>query len=184
MTNSSGSDMWTTLLASAPSAVKRWLTNVEPGQQSPSQKFDWLGLAEATASKARSEMDLDWAEIAISIYNQLARKVDSPSRKESLMYSQMNLRAFFISRLGPTANHLVLDPQPIVKWFFDNLRISVEEASEKASHWTELDIESIRELRRIKNRLAPIKLLKDARMLPQDFDSMLSSWLGIRSQLP
>lgn len=184
MTNSCESDMWAPLLAGGASAAKHWLNSVEPGQQLPSQKFDWIGLAEATGLKARSELSLEWAEISIAIYDQLAQKVESKSRSESLMHSQMTLRAFFIRRLGAKVGHPVLDPQPIVGWFVNNLQMSLEQAAEESSHWTELDIAKIRELRRIKDRLAPIKLLKDGGMLPHNVDAMLSSWLGIRSQLP
>jgi len=184
MPNFSGSVSLSDLLAGGKSAVMQWIVNVPPGQQSLSQKFDWLGLAEAAALNARFELDLDWAKIAISIYDQLAKKVESKSQRESLMYSQMNLRAFLIARLGAVPGHPILDPQPIINWFFDSLTLTVEEASERAARWTDLEIERVRELRRIKNRLSPIKVLKEANMLPHDSYSSLSSWLSIRSQLP
>ncbi len=184
MRDASDPSGWSPLLAGGPSAVKRWLAKVEPGHQDPSQTVNWLGLAETAASLARSELDLDWAEIAIYIYDQLARKVDSASRRESLMYSQMNLRAFLITRLGPRTGHPVLDPRPVVDWFSQALNMSVEEAKQEASHWVDLDIGRIRELRRIKNRLAPIKLLDDAKLLPAESRAALSPWLAMREMLP
>jgi len=184
MMKTSGSDMWTALVARGPAAVKRWLADVEPGQQPSSQRIDWLGLAELAASKARAQLDLEWADIALAIYEPLARKMDRQSRKESLMYSAMNLRAFLITRLGATEGQPILDPQAIVNWFFDNLATSFDQASTDAAHWRTLDIQRVRELRWIKNRLAPIKLLMDSGTCPRDSCPELNRWLRIRSQLP
>jgi hypothetical protein len=184
VTDAPGSAPWLPLLADGPAAVKRWLVDNEPGQQSPSRTVDWLGLAETTATLARTELNPEWAEVAVSIYGQLAAKVESPSRRESLMYSQMNLRAFMITRLGATAGHAVLDPRPVVDWFLETLRLSIAEATEASSHWQDLGVAQIRELRRIKNRLAPVKLLDDAGLVPSEFHATLSPWLAVRDQLP
>ena len=181
MTDSSMPDI-STLLERGPLAVKKWLAGVEPGNQLSTERFNWLGLAEAAASNARSGLDLDWADVAISLYSGLARKLDSDSRRESLMYSQMNLRAFLIARLGSVSGHPILDPQTIIDWFRDALVISAKEASAKAAHWPQLDLNSIRELRRIKNRLSPIRVLEDANVLPAEHG--LGDWLSIREQLP
>lgn len=162
--------------------VQGWLRRIESGELNPPQKFNWLGLAEAAAFDAESASDLSWAEVATSVYERLAAETANSSARESLMISSMLLRAAMIAKLGPVPGHSVLDIDQIICWFCDSLTLSRDSATKKAANWRECNIEEIRELRRIKNRLQVISALADSDkcVLNQE----LKAWLSLWEELP
>ena|SRR5438876_5265581 len=163
------------------SRVQAWLDSVWSGQQqAPDDPNWWQAVAYDAAQKARLGSDLTWAQVATSVYDHLATQADNAGRN-SFMLSSMMLRADMISRLGVVPGHPVLDIDNISRWFFDSLEIPYEEASRQADAWTELQVEDIRKLRAIKNRLGVIKLLSDEGLLD---DTELSKWLLLRDKLP
>src|SRR5690349_8789149 len=86
--------------------VRDWVGKVLEGHQRASGAFNWLGLAEGSAFKARQMQShvieptqIGWAHIATMIYEHLALEANE-TEKESLFCSSMMLRAFMISKLG------------------------------------------------------------------------------------
>lgn len=132
---------------------------------------------------------LEWAKISPSVYDLLESRATAGDR-DSYVQSAMNLRASLIARFGVVPEHQVLDVDRIVYWFFDSLRISVQEAHGRASTYRNRgvnidsikELRKIRELRRIKNRLAVLRLLIDSGHL--DPRAGLRAWLDIEEQLP
>jgi hypothetical protein len=132
---------------------------------------------------------LAWADTAITTYGYLASR-SAPKDRHAYQDSAMNLRAYVISRLGAVPENRVLDASEIVDWFFDDLRISLREARERARAWREgslqredaRQVNRVRQLRRIKNRLAPLALLVESGQLRPA--PTLQAWLSLREQLP
>ena len=87
------------LLKQDPSQVEAWMQRVRSGQEKAPEGFNWLGLAEGAAFNARTETDLTWAKVAISIYEDLANH-SKGSDGHSFMLSALNLRAYLIVKLG------------------------------------------------------------------------------------
>jgi hypothetical protein len=94
----------------------------------------------------------------------------------------MLLRTAMIAEFGSVDDHLVLDSNQIIYWFFHSLTMSLDEVTQKAENWKELNIEDIRELRRIKNRLNIIVVLaeSDKFMINEE----IRAWLSLRDRLP
>ncbi len=192
------------LLQQNAEQVQSWLRSVWAEQQQVPEKFNWLGLAEGAAFNARElarksdeyhSSSLAWAELAASVYEFLAKKY--PELSEQYLSSLMTLRAYMIIKFGSVIGNPVLDIEKIVNWFFDNLEISYQDALIKATDWREAlstnnaeeiqkkfetDLEEIRRLRVIKNRLGVIKLLSES----QEFrpNKELTAWISLWKQLP
>ena len=180
------------LLASHPSQVEAWLQDVWSGEQEAPEDFFWHGLAEGAAGRANrmslgEPPDLEWAQIAIAVYEKLANEI-KPEGKESFLYSAMNLRAALIAKLGEVKGHPVLDTGPILRWFFESLPVSLEEAARQADVWRErgpkggISMQGLLGLRLIKGRLKIIQSLIDKQRLTPDAE--LAKWLELRSKLP
>lgn len=173
------------LLQQDASQVLTWLKDIWTGKQPTPENFNWLGLAKSAALHAsyekRKEDSLQWAEVAISIYEYLMKDADLAGRN-SFVYSLMNLRAHMIIRYGAVSQDRVLDLKQVIELFFYDINMSYIEAATKAVVWKSLSIESIRELRRIKNRLSALKSLSDAGKL--SLNQELKSWLDLRDKLP
>lgn len=186
--------------------VQFWLDQVWAEKQQISDDFNWYGLAEIAASQARELalqsppcklLSLAWAKVAISVYEFLINHQIKYEIRESFFYSLMMLRAYMIVKFGISDEDSILDTNPIVDWFFDNLNLTYEEAISRTSSWQELFTnstsekfndkliskrEDILQLRLIKNRLGVIKLLMDSHKLCPNEE--LKAWLLIREKLP
>ncbi|MEH2154623.1 hypothetical protein [Nostoc sp.] len=185
--------------------IQTWLTMVWAEQQQVPEKFNWLGLAEVSTSRAQElankesneshSESLAWAEIASSVYEFLAE--NNPSFSERYLDSLMTLRAYMILKFGAILENPVLDIYLIINWFFDNLHISYQEALIKAADWREAlaaknpeetqkkfdsELEDFRKLRFIKSRLRIIKYLsKSKHFLPNE---ELNTWISVWEKLP
>ena len=169
------------LLQQDARSVLAWLKNIESDFIKPPFGFNWLGLAEAATFEAQSASDLVWAMVAILVYEQLAAEANS-SAQESLMISAMLLRASMIARFESVPGHLVLDLDQIMRWFCDRQMMSWDSVAKKAANWRSCNIEEIRELRRIKNRLRVISILAESDK--SILNSELNNWLSLREKLP
>lgn len=177
--------------------VQAWLKTIWTGKEHISDNFNWLGLAQVASSKASENLNLEWAKVAIYVYDFLAANQPNASGKESFMSSAMTLRAYMISKLGATPGDEVLDIEYLVNWFFDDLKISDKDALIKASAWKQIlaaknkqdiqnkldaELEEFRILRRIKSRLTLFKLLSESnKFIP---DKEIADWLSIQDKLP
>ena len=167
------------LVATGPEGILAWL---ESHKDDPNlaRTFHWQGLAEAAARRARIRHNPHLAAVAIQVYEHWAA-LTGGTAYESARLSIMFLRAFFIRDLGPAAGDPLRDVQTLVAEFEDGLAHSLREALELSVGWERLDVSEIRELRRIKDRLAPFELLDPPLLDPFP---LVQEWLAIRDELP
>ncbi|MBW4496335.1 MAG: hypothetical protein KME26_25315 [Oscillatoria princeps RMCB-10] len=172
-------------------SVLAWLKNIFSADSSPPEGFNWLGLAEAAAFNAHegkrhdsTAPDIKWAEVATTVYDRLAALADKakPGSGESFTISSMTLRAAMIRKLGGVPGDAVLDINRLLQWFWDKLKWSREEVEKKAANWRALNIEEIRELRQLKNRLKVISALADSDKFV--LEPEIKAWLSLREKLP
>ena len=148
------------------------------------------------APLAKKQASLGWAEVAIRAAELEARNGNHIEREESLL-NAMNLRSWFISKMGSRPGHFVLDKGIIIHWAMDGLKFPMQTVKEKTGLlWENLaraknspNPEDLRhmgremsQLRWIKHRLNTVKVLADCGELPSD--SVLSEWLQLRESLP
>ncbi|MFB2923474.1 hypothetical protein [Aerosakkonema funiforme] len=188
MTQSKSAIQLNQLLQEDVDSVLAWLKSIESGHSSPPEGFNWLGLAEAASFDALegdrhypNKPSIKWAEVAIKVYEQLAESANADAR-DSFMNSSMMLRSATIAKFGAVPGHPVLDIDQILRWFNDSLRMSYSEAATKAANWKKCQIEEIRELRQIKNRLRVISVLADSDKLI--LNPEIHSWLSLQQKLP
>lgn len=181
MNNSDATQLLNYLAQREPMEVQNWFEQVLQHQLEIPSHFNWLGLAEAASLNARVKNDLNWAKVAVHIYDYLEQTADS-REKMALSFSSMNLRAYFIGRFGVVPEDIVLDLSRLVQWFMTGLPLSIDQATEDANQWMNLSIENIRALRDIKNQLAVFEGLAKNNLL--DNYPELNNWLQLRSKLP
>jgi len=190
------------LLRQGAAAARQWVDSVQMGERVSPSDFNWLGLAEVCALQARRGVEpgstigndnIDWARASVSAYQWLADK--DPGYAHSFTLSAMFLRAYLISRCGAKPGDPILDPQIIVDWFWQNVRMSAEEAVAKSAGWRSrltartstgkkadrLEVTELRELRYIRLRLNVLRLLSEAGVLVPD--ASLKTWLDAREKL-
>ena len=177
-----------------PEAWRKYLHRFEDGKTIPG--LSMLVIFHHVAPLAKQQDSLDWAEVAVRAAELEARRsIDIESENARLW--AMQLRSWFIAKMGSRSNHFVLDKGVILNWVMEGLKLSVQSAKEKISSLAELhalakkssnteDRERLRddlsELFRIKHRLNVVRVLADCGELPSD--SPLYKWLEIREQLP
>jgi hypothetical protein len=106
----------------------------------------------------------------------------------------MYLRANMIARLGDVPGHPVLDTSRVTDWFREGLPMPLGEAERAAAEWrerldagkvgemTDAEVEKVRRLRQVKNRLGVIRHLVERGGLTPDPE--LRAWLTLRERLP
>ncbi|MCP3103034.1 hypothetical protein LZ198_29560 [Myxococcus sp. K15C18031901] len=162
--------------------VALWLEGREVGALVDGEPFNWDGFAFTAAARARKERDLPWANIALHVYEALASH-DSADPANTFWFSAMNLRAWMIRELGAQRGDPVLDPEVLVQWVRKCARISFDEASRLASmDLRGVPIETVRELRNIKNSLSVLSNITETPRVRDD--SALQEWLKLRDRLP
>lgn len=181
MINFNAAQLLNYLVQQDPTEVQNWLEPVLQNRLEIPVHFNWLGLAEAASLNSRVKNDLNWAKVAVHIYEHLEQTASS-REKMALSLSSMNLRAFFIKRFGVVPEDTVLDLNRLVRWFMAGLPLSIDHATEQADQWTELSIERIRALRDIKNQLAVFEQLTSSDLL-ENYPE-LNNWLKLKNKLP
>jgi hypothetical protein len=167
------------VLAMRPAEAKARLEQVGAAQSSV--HFDWHGVAELAATRARREADTEWANVALYAYEMWSALTTDENVVHSSRSSAMNLRAYFIRLMGPDSGEEVLDARALVAMFEDGLGGTPEEVADKARDWTKLPVEEIRQLRHLKNRITPMELLD--RDLLKEYPQV-QRWMSIKSLLP
>ena len=163
------------LLDAGPDAARAFLS-----ANGAAPNVSWHSLAQGAASKARIDTDLRWALIAIEAYRRWAES-GGDGAEESARQSIMMLHAFFIRACGPKEGDPVCDPRLLIAAFQDNLPYSFSEASLLSKDWPSREMETLRHLRHIKNRLNAFKVLEPALL---DQFPTVGQWLALREKLP
>ncbi len=183
------------LITSEVAYVSQWVRDTLSGIQKAPQGFNWLGLAQAASSEASESSEpssLEWAFIALLVYDHLSNDKTLSSR-DSFILSAMMLRALMITRFGEKTDDWVLDTKIILNWFFASLEFQPYEVETQIAKWhlykgnkedlmEQLVLENLIKLRGIKNRIGVIKLLSNNRCLKADKE--LEYWLSISQDLP
>src|SRR5438067_2678207 len=104
----------TDLLKQEPDELYGWLKAVREGTKTVTEEVNWwLGIAQSATTTAYRETDakvkLQWAEIALLVYEYLAEDLDRAS-PDSFENSAMMLRAYMINQLGANTENSVLNP--------------------------------------------------------------------------
>jgi len=169
-----------------PAEVQAWLDSVLSNREELPKDFNCLLLAEYAGQLARRSDDLEWARVSTRVYDWLHR-VDLDGNDSS-----MALRVYFINKRGSVSGDPLLDPNVILRWFYENLPISFTEAELGIPKCKETIakgnikgpdvLQLCRELRNIKNKLTIINWMVERDTLHPDED--LSKWLDIRVTLP
>jgi hypothetical protein len=169
--------------------VKAWIYEAWEGLQSVPGDFKWEYLAATLEVLARSgngpnyysKPDLEWGKLTVSIYHYLISKAD-PLTRMSLEERMMYLKAYLISYYGCIAGNAFLDVNRIVDWFFQNVRLSIDEVEKRLAHLKDLEMEELMFLRHLKVRLSIIQFLSDRNLIfPNE---ILRKWLAIQTKLP
>lgn len=165
------------------SQVTAWLDGHAVGEPVGQEDFNWDLFAFTAARRAREERSLPWAHIALRVYAVLAERSPVGSM-HSFMLSAMSLRAWMINELGAREGDTVLDPEIIFGWFQRVAVVPLEEAARlvDTQDWSTLPIETLRELRSIKNALNVLSFLPETEGVRRHPE--LEGWLQLRSRLP
>lgn len=168
--------------------VLAWIDEVRMSRQEVPGNFNWLGLAEAAALRARSALDPAWARVAIAAYDQITGP-DKPRDREAILCSSMQLRAYMIATLGPRPGDTVLDPEVVLNWFTANLPFSLDHATKVVASLRGLDeqgmrqrIDEMRQMRRLKNRTFVLKTLSSSDRIQLSQEAQ--SWIALWDELP
>jgi hypothetical protein len=186
--------LFNTLKDEGPEAWRAYLRPFEEGESTSG--LSMLVIYSYAAGLAHDQGSLEWAEVAVRAAELEARNRSGIEREDALLLA-MQLRSWFISKMGSRPNDLVLDKAIILRWATDGMAVSVQTAKEKAlstgkrivalktssnAEDEQHVLDDLRLLRRIKHRLNVVKVLADCGELPDD--SLLSKWLEIRQLLP
>jgi hypothetical protein len=109
----------------APSELNDWLDAILDSRSYAPKNFNWLGLAEILARRALETGVLQWAHLAIKVYEYIARSAYKDER-DSLLCSEMRVRVHFIKRFGLSKEDSLLDINTIASWFMENTDFSLE----------------------------------------------------------
>lgn len=145
-------------------------------------------LAFVASSLAREHVSVDWARVAVAAYKILSEVVGDADPRLDDEVDEMRVKACLISRLGDKPGHDILDASAIVVWFTSDAGLSPSSAAALAaqlkgrSNINEDDLATLRLLRRLKNRLLVIELIKQVDAVRTS--GAVQEWLGILQELP
>jgi len=168
-------------------ALMRTYSNAELMEASD---FNWLGLAQCAADRARTMPSKSWACVAIEACRILV-DMSPPEHQQNHERRAMFVRAGLINAQGADRGDPVTNPDVVFDWFLGRLDVSFDEAKAFASLWTNVALRSdlmatqlaqIRHLWQIKNNLLPVECLKGYWTAEKEYE--LSRWLDLRSSLP
>ncbi len=187
-------NIFNSLKGKGPEAWREYLRSFEKGQ--PLAGLNMQVIFHYVAPKATEQDSLDWADVAVRAAELEALNSSGTARENALLRA-MQHRSWFIAKRGSRPNHPVLDKEVILSWAVQGLDISIQTAKEKSTQIgkgvervkgssnlgdRQQVHDDLKQLRRIKHRLAVLKVLADCGELPKD--SILNEWLQIREQLP
>lgn len=148
--------------------------------------FNWLGLAEVSESKADLfykkkcyEEGGKWFDIALYSYSSCVKKSENGDTF-SLENSMARIKIKSVNIFDVSEKDKLLALESVFEWFKSKVNLSLEDALLKSNIFLKLQKIEILELRRIKNMLSTIDLIKDKKLIPND----IKEWLKIKSELP
>ena len=174
------------------------------------EHYDLVVVSEFAGGRARHhdlapDSRLEWADVALRCIDLIltTMPIDDPDFPDFLprftdpraywtrrhKRAEMGVRAAMIGAFGPiNVRGDSRDPEAVADWFLSTVHGESPDSvlAELPTPWEELGIDRIRELRAIKNNLAPIVLMLGHGLLPvaPPRDVLLLQWVALRDQLP
>lgn len=123
-----------------------------------------------------------WATLSLTVNAQL--RGDDPWDRARQWHQNFTLRAWIIEHLGPDEGpEGDWDPEALAADTLAVLSLDPDQAATMSTHWRDLPIEQIGELRRHRDLTAHLdKLVGYLQAGPAK--ERLTTWLGVREQLP
>lgn len=153
------------------------------------------------------DLAVQWARLGVQMYEYLIEQSTDDSRRSSLELSLMWLRIHFIEHLGSIQNDSLLDAEKVISWAFRGNPYSLQKLEELTNMWEEVrsqppvvktlfekgeievanrvfQVEALREMRLIKNKIAILKVLYESTHVPQKWEKECSDWIRLWEKLP
>jgi hypothetical protein len=186
------------LIHQTPDQIGKFVEETWPIDEPMPQSFPssnwWLGIAQFASAKTfglkvhpePQEIDLNWARVAVEIYERLSKH----SSHHSLTYSMMLFKARLISSEIPELDRSLANVDEIVAWFHDNLLLTIDEAKSllplKMAQTKELASEEegrkyLLSLFNMRDRLEVLALLRERGHLQPDEE--LDNWINLVEQI-
>jgi hypothetical protein len=170
--------------------VRRLASNLagqppQPGDLPPNQ---WLGVIGHLCSQIIEECAAfdfeEWVMVSRAVDNALlAGREAGAEERWSTVTRRLNLTAAILQRVPPMNDGSLRDPGIAAEIFLTEASVSVQEAEALSIDWRERDISTVRQLRVLKNMLAPMvfirPLLEDG-IVKADLDT----WVQLLPSLP
>ncbi len=177
----------TILNQGSPAELDSYLRPFEEGKPLPRNTM--LLVYEVARDRAYREDSLGWAGLAIRAA-QLYALQDGGEQRIAAFSHAMMVRVHFIAKRGSKPGDLVLDRNLILRWFEDDVKLSLDEAKTRSARWQRgrsliksgFTRAEVLELRHIRQHLYFVKKLAALGELPSD--SPLNNWLEIHNELP
>ena len=175
-----------------PIELQKWVRSRITDQYRNDKNFNWLGLAQALSVDTRDTNNVDkkilFAETAVEIYEWLANQGDPP-HSDSNIDSAMLILIYMLSSNFVELSHPTLGEGKLSSLFWKGINLSpaealimAEELKDKYSQLSSSELDKLKKLRRIKNKLNLTKNLpSDSNLLAE---IKLKGWLGICEMLP
>jgi hypothetical protein len=171
------------LLKRHPAEIYLWLEDwIKQGKPvSHDTEINWLGLAESAAANACNQYECHtvlerilWANIGVTVREHLAK---GESEFLTSAASAMAIRHNLIMDFGNHPGDPLCDSNVILKWFYDTLPMTLEEARIEAQNWHEHPDKRKIEFRYAIERLELLQHLAGAGKMEMDRD--LPAWLEL-----
>src|SRR5215472_7087441 len=120
------------LMDKGPEAFSAYLRRFEDDPQLRSG-LSMLVIYGHSAYLAKKQSNQDWAEIAVRAAELEALTSTNEIGRQDSRWMAMQLRSWFISKMGSRSDHLVLDKEIVLRWVTEGLTLSVQAAREKAA---------------------------------------------------
>ena len=175
------------LIQQEPMQLSHQISEIRQGKQWVATNFNWLGLAQAARLKAtmssRIEDCLSWGRAAVSAYA-MAIEQDYLPAQSTLHLQAMYFRVTMIDDHGAIKDDILLDPELVIRWFFQCLSFTQQQVLSLLLMQTrhELSIEQVQKLRYIKQALSIIRQLPENILLR--YRRELHPWFSLQSLLP
>jgi hypothetical protein len=179
------------LLSKGGEEAAEWLDRASREGSPVLASFNWLGLAEVARSRispGRGQA-VPVAE-AVAWAGVVSTAMDRVRHWEGLTDQYvddylLSLRCCMIATYGADRRNQWLDPMAVIEGFRTWLDLSLAEAAGMSSDWRSLARGEILRLRRIKNRLTPMALIRDVLMDCDEAAGLhLGEWFALLPQLP
>ncbi len=161
-------------------AASQWYHAVQTAGHPVPTGFNWQGLAQGAALRARiteAEESLAWAEMSVAVYGRLSKEYPEKTFDQSEMYC----RASTIEKHGIDGGHHLRNPDVIFDWFRETAPVDVAGVQALIDRLAdpmtvEFEEQVVKPLRDLKERLHVLRALEEDCAIPQDIAAYFPFW--------